>query len=196
MWGRALPQALPNINGRLLRVHRFTPSEILMGYNPKWIIPQGSGLDRATAEIMDVATPLSELKYWEDHRAELKKGAVLTLTNYQSRIEANATAAWMPPSQRDLVLVRDLQRDKDHERKLDVRWLGPKLLVGVSTSGVSGYVQDLYDDRIKRYHLDNLKVYCEQKRGSNESSIDWGAMRYVGFLGQRAVDLYSPAYFS
>ena len=189
-------QALPNVNGRLLRVHGFTPAEILIGYNPKWIIPQGLGLDRVTAETMDVATPLGDLKYWEDRRAELREGAVLALTNYQSRMEANATAAWTPPSQRDLVLVRDLQRDKDHGRKLDVRWLGPKLLVGVSTSGVSGYVQDLYDDKIKRYHLDDLKVYCERKGGNNESSIDRGAMRYAGFLGQRAVDLYSPAYFS
>ena len=35
-WGRALPEVMPNINGRLLRVHGYTPSEILLGYNATW----------------------------------------------------------------------------------------------------------------------------------------------------------------
>ena len=93
------------------------------------------------------------------------------------------------------MLVRDIQRDKDHGRKSDARWLGPKLLAGISSSGVSGYGRDLYDDKLKRYHLDDLKVYCARKGVGNELSMARGAMLYVGFPGQRAVDLHSPAYF-
>ena len=86
-------------------------------------------------------------------------------------------------------MVRDIQRDKHHGRKLDARWLGPRLLVGVSTSGVSGYVQELYDDKVKRYHFDDLKVYCAREGTNNDTTIARGAMRYAGFNGQRAVDL-------
>ena len=32
-WGRAVSQSLPNITGRLLRIHGFTPAEILMSFD-------------------------------------------------------------------------------------------------------------------------------------------------------------------
>lgn len=196
VWGRALPEVMPNINGRLLRVHGFTPAEILMGYNPEWKIVKGSDTNQEGLETIDVAIPQGDLQYWVDRRAELRDGAVLALTNHHVRMEARATALWTKPSQGDLVMVRDLQRDKQHGRKLDARWLGPRLLVGISSSGVSGYVQELYDDRVKRYHLDDLKVYCHREGAENNTMIERGAMLYAGFQGQRAVDLHSPAYFS
>ena len=35
-WGRTISQILHKINGRLLRIHGFTPAEILMGFNPEY----------------------------------------------------------------------------------------------------------------------------------------------------------------
>lgn len=57
-------------------------------------------------------------------------------------------------------------------------------------------MQELYNDKVKRYHLDDLKVYC--KRGQNTTAatvIDRTAMKFAGFQEQRAVDLDSPPYF-
>ena len=93
-------------------------------------------------------------------------------------------------------MVRDLQREKQHGRKLDPSWLGPRLLVELTNSGVSGYVQELYGEKTKRYHLDDLKVYCKRQATSNYTTIERGAMLYAGFPGQRAVALDSPAYIS
>lgn len=36
VWSKSLPEVLPSINGRLIRIHEFTPSEILMGHVPEW----------------------------------------------------------------------------------------------------------------------------------------------------------------
>ena len=58
------------------------------------------------------------------------------------------------------MLVRDFERDKHHGRKLDVRWLGLRLLVEISSSEQAGHVQELYSDTTKRYHFDDLKIYC------------------------------------
>lgn len=62
--------------------------------------------------------------------------------------------------------------------------------------GVPGYVQELYDDKIKRYHLNDMKTYCIRSEPTNNTIMERGAMLFPGFPGQRAVDLLSPAYFS
>lgn len=37
-WGRSIPKILPPINGRLIRLHGFTPAEILLEFMPEWKI--------------------------------------------------------------------------------------------------------------------------------------------------------------
>ena len=34
-WGRIIPEILPPINGRLIRLHGFTPGEIMLGFVPE-----------------------------------------------------------------------------------------------------------------------------------------------------------------
>ena len=193
-WGRGLPEIMPNINGRLLRVHGFTPAEILMGFNPEWKVPSLSR--NADAEIVDVTVPEMDLQYWEQKRQERREGSLLALTNYQARLQAKARALWTPPKAGDLVLVRDFQKEKHHGRKLETNWLGPRLLTEVTQSGVSAYVRELYADKTKKYHLDDLKTYCSRQTTDNSTTIDRGAMLYAGFPGQRAVDLTSPPFMS
>lgn len=83
-------------------------------------------------------------------------------------------------------MVRDMERDKAHGRKLKARWLPPRLLVEISSSGVSAYVKDLYNDQVKRYHLNDLKVYCPRE---SDAFVPRNAMALAGFPGQRAFDL-------
>lgn len=35
IWRRSIPEIIPSINGRLVRLHGFTPSEIMLGYVPE-----------------------------------------------------------------------------------------------------------------------------------------------------------------
>lgn len=108
-------------------------------------------------------------------------------------LQAKAQAAWTSPKPEDLVLVRDIQKEKQHSRKLDPAWMGPRLLIGISSSGVSRYVQELYGEKVKRCHLDDLKTNCPRQQSSNATTIKRSAMPYAEFRGQRVVDLYSLA---
>lgn len=191
-WGVAIPQIMPNINGRLLRIHGYTPAEILMGFNPKWNVDEHLPDNKA----VDVTMPKANLQYWEEKRRQLREGATLSLARHHNYLEAKQNAAWTSPQPGDLVMVRDLQKEKEYGRKLDPNWLGPRLLVMISPSKVSGYVKELYGENTKRYHLDDLKVYCRRTTTSPATAIERGAMLHAGYLGQRAVDLNSPAYFS
>ena len=58
--------------------------------------------------------------------------------DYQTRMQAKAKAFHEALKAGDLVLVRDIQKDKQHGRKLDPNWLGPRLLVKSTPTGVSG----------------------------------------------------------
>ena len=41
IWGRSIPEILPLINDRLVRLDGFSPAEIMLGFVPKWKVMQG-----------------------------------------------------------------------------------------------------------------------------------------------------------
>ncbi len=89
-------------------------------------------------------------------------------------------------------MVRDFERDKHHSRKLDARWIGPRILTEITSSGVSGFVQELYGEEVKKYHLDDLKTYCPQaEKAPTITSINRTAVSLAGIPGQRAITLHS-----
>lgn len=190
MWGRAIPEIMPAINGRLMRLHGFTPAEILLGFIPEWRQTHreheegdgnaGGGADEALTT------------QWVELRQENRAAATRRMAATHTRTEEKQRSKWTKPQEGDLVLVRDHQRDKDKGRKLDPRWLGPRLLTSIAESGVAGYVQELYGDKVKRYHLDDLKIYCAREEGmGNQTFVARTAMALIGFPGQRAHNLGS-----
>ncbi len=68
------------------------------------------------------------------------------------------------PKVGDLVLVRNHAVDGQRGRKLESRWLGPRLLVSLSSSGLTGRVRELFGEGgTKKYHLNDLILYVERK---------------------------------
>ena len=120
---------------------------------------------------------------------------MLARNNHHSRLEAKATAAWTSPSPGDQVFVTD-RLGISSMGGMDLRWLGPRLLISLSGSGVSSYVQELHGDRVKGYRLDDPKTCCPRKRLSGAVTVERGAMVRVSFIGQRVMDHHTPPYFS
>ena len=48
------------------------------------------------------------------------------------------------PKPGDLVIVRNHAVDNQRGRKLEAKWLGPRLLTRVTAHGLSGYVRELH----------------------------------------------------
>lgn len=187
-WGRAIPEIMPAINSRLVRLHGFTPANILLGYSPEWKVTR----DRPPGEERNLSAPdaLDEVltTQWMDLRDESRNTATQRMSQNNTTVEHKPKAMWEQPRVGDLVLVRDFTRDKAHGRKLDPRWVGPRLLVEISDSGVSGYFQELYAETTKRYHLDDLKTYCPREEGVIvATSMHRSAMVHAGFPGQKAI---------
>ena len=157
IWGRSIPEILPSVNGRLVRLHGFTPAEIMLGFVPDWKVTRGNAqevMPDITHGTMREATP-GEVEEIEagpkglriermiDRREEQRILPVRSISENHTRQEGIMRAQWTQPRVGDLVLVRDFERDKHHVRKLDARWIGPRILTEITSSGVSGFVQEL-----------------------------------------------------
>lgn len=115
---------------------------------------------------------------------------ILAIAENQITAEAKIQQQWTRPMVEDLMLVKDFKWDKHHSRKLDPRWIGPRLLVEITLSGQAGYVQKLYSEQSRKYYLDNLKVYClKSKLFSAATVLHQSAMTHAGFLGQQSINL-------
>ncbi|MCJ1461993.1 hypothetical protein MMC07_000593 [Pseudocyphellaria aurata] len=125
-----------------------------------------------------------------ERRDELRTAATRRVAENNTRREQKDAALWSKPEVGDLVLVRDFQRDKDHGRKLDARWIGPRVIVGLTATGVAAFVRELYGVQAKRYHLNDLKVYLPRRERESRLHVHRTGMCLAGFPGQRAVNLH------
>lgn len=67
------------------------------------------------------------------------------------------------PKPGNLVLVRNHAVDTQRGRKLEAKWLGPRILVSYSASKVSAHIREIYGDgKTKKYHLNDIVLYKER----------------------------------
>ena len=144
--------------------------EILHGFNPTnshTKVPSSS----LQCWLQQVITPddflsatAEEIQAYVDKRDESGFSASERLAaHHHSQEQATKPpgGSYRRPKAGDLVLPRDLARDKHLGRKLDPRWTEPRLVDKISKNGMSTYIRAIYEppDRGKRYHIDDLKVY-------------------------------------
>ena len=172
-WGLLVREAVIDINTRCIRVHGYTPAEILLGYNPKRThvkIPGGdiqSWLKEGITSDDVLNSTANEIQRYIDRRDEnglLASEQLAGQHHRQEKAVREPGGAYQRPKAGDLVLLRDLARDKHLGRKLDPRWTEPRLVDRLSKNGMSAYIRALYEppDRSKRYHIDDLRVYTSR----------------------------------
>ncbi len=180
------------INTRLVKVHGFTPAELMFGYKPV-----STRLMQEQEYVPDPAENAPHLyRLHLEHRDELREDARHVIALAHQRMERQRNPVWTRPKEGDLVLLWNAQLEKQHGRKLESRWSEPHRLVQVNPGGVSGMVSKLYGDgSVRRIHLDDMKVYCPRANYpdlvNTHATVSYAreAMRNAGAVGQRAVDL-------
>lgn len=172
-WGLLVREAVIDINTRCIRLHGYTPAEILLGYNPRrtQVEVPGDGIQNWLKEGLQPHDVLgateAEIAAYVDRRDENAATASEWLAREHHRKE-NSTktpgGTYKRPEPGDLVLLRDLARDKHLGRKLDPRWTEPRLVERISKNGMSTYIHAIHEspDRAKRYHIDDLRVYSSR----------------------------------
>ena len=102
----------------------------------------------------------------------------------QEKVEDAKIARYQKPQVGDLMLRRRVQVDKSLGMKLHSKWDGPYRLCRVSTSGVSGDLEDLKTGKvIGRYAFNSLKVFVPQETGGDDmipheaGGVGWVSLR-------------------
>ena len=169
-WGLLVKDALIDINTRCIRIHGYTPSELLLGFNATTTQQELLASEKVsefapadnwthTESIPEVTEDTIHVRM--DQRDERDSSASQKLARTQDRQKPKASPRYKRPKVGDLVLVRDIQLAKEKGKKLEARWSTPRILERISKSGVSGHVRQLHNPpgKTKRYHLDDLIPY-------------------------------------
>lgn len=110
---------MPAINGRLIRMHGFTPSEILKRYVSEQKIRSGEDKKVAPDKVPIIHKPI--IAQWVKQQTEQKEIIILMIAKSQAISEAKMQQQQTKPMIGDLVLVKDFEQDKHHGKKLDPR---------------------------------------------------------------------------
>jgi hypothetical protein len=95
------------------------------------------------------------------HAAVTREALLITIVDSYSH--AKRKRQQRLPQAGDLVIIRHHAVDNQRGKKLEPRWLEPRLLVGLTPFGNSGHVQELHGDgSTKRYHLNDILLYKER----------------------------------
>ena len=163
-WSLHIREGVLFANTKDAKIHGYALAEIILGFTPQLIhfdISAAPIPDRLEAEIKEA--PYHQQQIFMALRDEKKclASEAAAYTNYLKRMRGRRQKI---PNPGDLVLVRNHVVDSQRGRKLEAKWLGPRLLVSYSTSKLTGYVREIYGDgKAKKYHLNDILLYQERR---------------------------------
>ncbi|GAO52423.1 hypothetical protein G7K_6501-t1 [Saitoella complicata NRRL Y-17804] len=172
-WEEFLPEIIWAINTRCIRVHGYSPAQILFGYNAnRPVFPFRSTREAAVLLVgsPEQSTPAALWNYSVRlaQMDELRVHSTEELVKYQQRQAEIGLLKrrTRPPRVADLVLRRRTDLDNQRGRKLEPRWTGPLLVVKVAHHGRSCWLHELGTPQGSirgRFQMNHLKVYCPRE---------------------------------
>jgi hypothetical protein len=199
LWDRYLPLVVNSINDRVLKVHGYSPSQLLCG-----ITPRRSGWDITPAQehIADSLTRLYENDPYfnslaiEESNVAIRQASIdearargldrLERSHHSIVARQSRKARWTAPKVADLVLMRNIPRDGQRGHKLQARWEGPYLLDGIHPNGRAGRLRDIHSAVLvkvkasgakERVHLDDVKVFIPRPDSIDIATVNQVALR-------------------
>lgn len=169
LWDTLLPSAVQTLNTRGVKVHGYTPSELLLGYNPR-----SGPNDDITAHILNDALDANAYGIHLARREERREqGQIHMVAAADWREEREAEKDWKGEELRDgdLVLLRRFDIARHHGMKLEKQWEGPYKLTDMAYHMNSGRLRDIMTGEIvrvrkgrlkERVHVNDLKLYLRR----------------------------------
>jgi hypothetical protein len=168
-WDTLIMDAVGTLNMRALRVHGFTPSELLLGYKPR----EPSGTTVEDLVIMDgLEKGLLSLRLTNGD--ETRSLAGIKTTAMADKLELQDGGDWSALQEGDLVLLRRFEVVKHHGLKLEPLWEGPYELCEMAYQSRSGRLRDITTQEIvktrkgglkERVHVNDLKLFNRRDLG-------------------------------
>ena len=166
IWDTLISSAVQTLNTRGVKVHGFSPSELLLGYNPR-----SGPTDDITTHILhdtiDANAYGIHLARLEEQR-EQGQEHIVAAAEWRIQREEEKDRKGEKLVAGDLVLLRRFDVARSLGMKLESQWEGPYRLVDIAYHGSSGRLQDLATGKIvkvrkgglkERIHVNDLKLF-------------------------------------
>lgn len=208
-WGLFIRDNVLDVNTKGTTIHGYTPAKLMLGFDPKHFHFDTNA--EATPNIHGASNeqlPAHEYNLLAALRSENKLLAN-EAASYHEAYHKKQNRKQRLPKPGDLVLIWNHSKATQHARKLEEKWLGPRMLVSWTNHGRSGWVREIHGSaKTRRYHINDIILYHERKqqpppppimallqhdsRGS--TPIVQSSRRMLSRAGQRA--LFLPSLFS
>jgi len=186
-WSAYLDQVIHSMNTREVRVHGYSPAELLLGYSPNIHHHEFTVRDRQAARDLQERQQIWNQQDDPDFLGAQREVRLAThdeviestqqryLTRFVS--QQSKTGRFPAPKEGDLVLLLRAALDNRYNKKLDARWGGPFRLGNIAHHGRSGRLYDLITGQLvktkqaglkDRVHLDDLRVYVSRDQSQEE----------------------------
>ncbi len=161
-WSLTVREGALDINTKSVRIHAYTPAQLMLGYEPQLYHFDSTPAPVPSPEEAEEEVPAHQYQIFTALRDENKRlsSEAASYTHYQRGQKERKQKL---PNPGDLVIVRNHSVDAQKGRKLEAKWLGPRLLTRVTTHGRSAYVREIHGTgEGKRYHLDDIMLYQQR----------------------------------
>ena len=147
-------------NTKFQRIQGFSPSELMLGFESQQMHYDLRTIDQVLHTGMldqEVSRHTHQIFTALRDKQRCLASDAMAYLHYQ---KSENTRKQKIPKEGDLVIVRNHAVDSQKGRKLESRWLGPRILVSYTASGLSAYIRKLHGSgKTKRYHLNDLLLY-------------------------------------
>ncbi|KAJ5193416.1 hypothetical protein N7449_009558 [Penicillium cf. viridicatum] len=162
------------INNRTLEGHGYSPAQIMFGFQPRYSESTSIEEHVLAQEVEVNSVPPTEQKWtqaWETYQGtrEESRGRI------QSPLQARSTLDHPPGRLKlgDLVLLRQVELDGAHGRKLEARWKGPFIVSKVYAGQASVDLSDLLSNLpIGKYHVNHVKLFRTRTQFQKEEAAE------------------------
>ena len=163
-WGLFIRDNVLEMNTKATRIHGYQPAQIMLGFEPQQnhynIDPTPLLGPRQAEETM----PAMEYQLFAALREENRMLAS-DIASYQQSAPKGINRQQRLPEPGDLVLVWNHSKQSQKSRKLEAKWLGPRMLVRWTNHKQSGWVRELHGQaNAKWYHLNDIILYHERQK--------------------------------
>ena len=163
-WSLMIREYILAMNTKAVRIHGYTPSQLMLGFNPQQYHFDTTPAPLPTPEDFDEESlPPHQVQIFSALRDENKRLSS-EAASYSHYHTGRRDRKQRIPQPGDLVIVRHHAVDNQRERKLEFKWLGPRLLTRVAKHGLSRYVRELHGTGTeKRYHINDILSYHQRE---------------------------------
>ena len=155
LWDTLLASAVQTMNTWGIKVHGFTLSELLFGYNPR-SGPKDHVTEHIPFDGIDSNAYGVHLARLEENRQQGQE-QIVAAAEWQAEREERRNRKGVALQEGDQVLLKRFDVAKNLGMKLETRWEGPYRLTELAYHGKSGGLRDLITGELVRTRKEGLR---------------------------------------